>query len=345
MATRPAAPLSNMCSKSNAGCPHFSRSRIGLWVTPSMWYVLSVPPRMAGGESARASARARSAADAAARSAGVQLRELAGIPALRAATELLAEVYRPIDPLPFEMLRAMQHAGNYVGGAYSGSNLIGAAAGLLASDGSLHSHILAVLPASRGRRIGFAVKLHQRAWALDRGITTVTWTFDPLVRRNAHVNLVTLGARADSYIEDFYGPMADDLNAGGPSDRLIVSWPLADDEVASAVEGARPTVPEPGNDTVVLLSAGPGGGPATAPAPALTPRPASGGQNTSGPDGRPARLAVGTPADITALRLRRPELATAWRYAQRETLGRALAAGYRVTGLTASGRYLLEAGE
>jgi predicted GNAT superfamily acetyltransferase len=333
---------------------------------PAVWYVLSVPAssvpaRARAGATARRAAQvadqARAAAAAAAHAAGVEVRKLDDNAALRAAAELFADVWRPVEPVPFELLRAMRHSGTYVGGAYRGTELVGAAAGLLADDGSLHSHILAVRPAARGRRVGFAVKLHQRSWALERGITTVTWTFDPLVRRNAQLNLVTLAARAEGYLEDFYGAMGDDLNAGAPSDRLLVSWPLTEADVAAAAEGARRFAPEPDAQTVLLLSEGAAGEPATAATPDQQVPPAGPAEHGSpagqgGPLGsipRPApgrpplRLAVGTPADITTLRARRPELAAAWRYAQRETLGSALAAGYRITGLTRSGRYLLEA--
>ena len=55
----------------------------------------------------------------------------------------------------------------------------------------------------------------------------VTWTLDPLVSRNAHLNLVTLGARVEHYLVDLYGPMRDGLNRGDPSDRLLVRWELA----------------------------------------------------------------------------------------------------------------------
>ena len=45
---------------------------------------------------------------------------------------------------------------------------------------TLHSHIAGVI---RGpwRNVGFALKLHQRAWALRRGIAEIAWTYDPLV--------------------------------------------------------------------------------------------------------------------------------------------------------------------
>jgi predicted GNAT superfamily acetyltransferase len=252
----------------------------------------------------------------------MDVRELTTAGDLRAASELLAGIWRPTDPMPFEMMRVLQHLGGYISGVYEGDTMIGACAAFPAADGSLHSHITGV--ATRGKGAGFAIKRHQREWALAHGISTITWTFDPLVRRNAYFNLAKLAARATEYLPDFYGEMPDELNAGDPSDRLLLSWDLDTPEVAAAVEGTPPM-------------------PAEAPAPEVMAL-------TSGPDGRPVerdpegapRLAVGTPADIAALRTGDPPLALAWRRAQRAALGGALAAGYRVTGFTRSGHYLLE---
>ena len=59
-------------------------------------------------------------------------------------------------------------------------------AGVDPDDGlHLHSHMLAALPDRRHRGVGYALKLAQRAQALDQGIDLVRWTFDPLVARNA----------------------------------------------------------------------------------------------------------------------------------------------------------------
>src|SRR3712207_7442617 len=65
----------------------------------------------------------------------------------------------------------------------------------------------------------FRSKLHQRAWAIARGVHEVAWTFDPLVARNAWFNLTKLGARATEYLPNFYGPMDDGINGADESDR------------------------------------------------------------------------------------------------------------------------------
>ena len=96
-----------------------------------------------------------------------------------------------------------------------------------------------------GRHVGFALKLHQRAWCLDRGITLLEWTYDPLVARNAYFNLGKLGARVAEYLPDFYGVMGDGINRYDESDRILVHWSLEDAVVVDACAGTplRPVVP------------------------------------------------------------------------------------------------------
>ena len=65
----------------------------------------------------------------------------------------------------------------------------------------------------------------------------MTWTFDPLVRRNAYFNTVKLAARPVNYLVDFYGEMTDEINTGQGSDRLLVQWPLLAPEVVGAASG------------------------------------------------------------------------------------------------------------
>lgn len=71
------------------------------------------------------------------------------------------------------------------------------------------------------------LKQHQREWAFARDVGHITWTFDPLVARNAHFNLRVLGARATEYLVDHYGPMDDGVNRGDETDRIMISWALA----------------------------------------------------------------------------------------------------------------------
>jgi len=164
---------------------------------------------------------------------GVDIREVEGIDELDAVESLFSTIWstgpeRP--PLNREVLRAFAHAGCYVAAAYEGGAMVAASAGFLGGGGAdelhLHSHITGVLPAAQGRHVGMALKLHQRAWCLERGIEVVTWTFDPLVRRNAWFNLHRLGADVVELVPDFYGAMTDGINVGSASDRFVARWSL-----------------------------------------------------------------------------------------------------------------------
>ena len=86
--------------------------------------------------------------------------------------------------------------------------------------------MLAAIPTRRHRGVGYALKLAQRAQALDQGIHVARWTFDPLVARNAWFNMGKLGTVADEFRRGFYGEMADEINRGDRTDRLFVRWDL-----------------------------------------------------------------------------------------------------------------------
>lgn len=161
--------------------------------------------------------------EAAAR-AGVVIRELREIGEFEQVYRLFDEIWHPEPanvPVTVELMAGFAHTGNYVAGAFAGDALVGASVGFLASGEALHSHVTGAVI---GRGVGYALKLHQRAWCRERGLARITWTFDPLVRRNAHFNLVKLGARPEAYLTEFYGAMADAINEGDASDRLLAVW-------------------------------------------------------------------------------------------------------------------------
>lgn len=192
---------------------------------------------------------ALTAAARAASAAGVEVRELADVREQAGAIDLLARVWKRTaenPAVPPELLRALSKAGSYVGGAFADGSLVGVAIAFYTDPErhALHSHITGISTELIGRSVGFALKLHQRAWALGRGIEAIEWTFDPLVARNAHFNLTKLGARPQEYLANFYGAISDGVNSDDETDRLLVSWALRDDEVAARAGGVRPD-PEP----------------------------------------------------------------------------------------------------
>ncbi|MFB6815545.1 GNAT family N-acetyltransferase [Streptomyces sp. NPDC056347] len=270
---------------------------------------------------------ATAAAELAARRAGVTIRELHGLDEMHEACRVLDRIWRPDPERPLitpELLRVFAHCGSYVAGVFQGDRMAGFCLGFLASAG-LHSHIAGVDGGIRGRNVGFAVKQHQRAWALERSISTVTWTFDPLISRNAYFNLAKLGAEPSEYLADFYGVMRDEVNAGAETDRLMVRWELAGEHAVASAAG-RPRVVSAdgaGARTVVALDAAPGG------------RPVVGRQDGD-------TVLVKIPAEAEELRRTDPSLAREWRYALREVLGGLMAEGHTVTGFTRDGWYVID---
>lgn len=277
-------------------------------------------------------AAARAVVDDATATRGIRIEDLHDLRDLDRATDLFDTVWGR-DPeagtiVATEILRAMEHAGCQVSGAFDGARLVGATAAFVGWDGQrphLHSHITGVLPQDQGRGIGWSLKQYQRWWALEHGIDHVRWTYDPLIRRNAVLNLVRLGARAVAYAEDLYGAMADARNRGLPTDRLVVDWDLRERRVQLAAEG-REAEPDLGR----LRHAGA----------EETLRVGSGAVPQLVASDADRRL-VQVPEDIEALREADPDLARAWSAAIREALGSPLRQGFRISGCTRDGWYVL----
>ena len=256
------------------------------------------------------------------RRAGVTLLELRTPAETERAADLLREVWRDREPpVPHNLLRTVQHIGGYVYGAYDESGaLLAASMALLARDG-LHSHITGVVPAGQRRGLGYAVKQHQRLWALQRGLTTISWTCDPLVRRNVTFNLHALGAQVAEYLPDHYGAMTDGVNRGDESDRLEVRWDLLSPQAVQATSGRLPAVDGAGIPFAV--------------------RAAADGLPVSATVVGASRL-VELPRDIEALRLADAAAGLAWRRAVRDAVVPALFEGAVLRGLTCEGALLLE---
>lgn len=177
----------------------------------------------------------------------VTVRQLDQLGELRGIDELFVSVWGPgIPTIGVELLRALSHEGGYVAGAFREETLVGASVGFLGQHHgrlSLHSHATGVSPQARGLNVGRALKLHQRDWAATRGVELITWTFDPLVRRNAWFNIGRLGALPVDYLVDFYGPMSDAINAGDASDRLLMAWEVS----------PTPPITRPADDDCLLI--------------------------------------------------------------------------------------------
>jgi predicted GNAT superfamily acetyltransferase len=260
---------------------------------------------------------ARAALDAAQSRAGVVVRSLTDLSELHDARHIFDAVWPSVaggSQVQANLLRAIVHAGGHASAAYVGDRPVAAAFGFCGrhrgADGTwhdlLHSHMAAVLDEYRDRHIGSALKLHQRVWALEQSIPVITWSFDPLVRRNARLNVLKLGVEVRGYEVNFYGDMDDALNSGDPSDRVFAWW-VVDSERAARAAGDGI---EPLTDFEI--------------------------------ESDDRRFVIELPDDIVALRSTDPDAARQWRLLVRDRLTSAFADGSVIIGIDSTGNYVLE---
>jgi predicted GNAT superfamily acetyltransferase len=255
----------------------------------------------------------------------VTIRELSSVDDVRAAARLLDGIWGGRPVLGAELLRATAMHGGLVLGAFRGEALVGAQmafVGLVEKVPILHSHVTGVAPEAQGEGVGFALKLGQRDWCLSRGIDTVTWTFDPLIARNARFNLHKLGAVANAFLRDFYGPMEDAFNLGERTDRLDVRWELRSPRVEAAAAGRSPAEADAAGATVVLDDRK--------------------GRPVRQESGDAPRRLIRVPFDYQALRGTDSSAATEWRDAVADALEEAMNEGFRAVDFLREGAYVLE---
>jgi predicted GNAT superfamily acetyltransferase len=257
----------------------------------------------------------------------LNIRILDGVTEQNAARYIFDLVWPSEDgtQITSNLLQALTHNGAYVSGAFIEGEIVAAAFAFPGVDEHghhhLHSHMAAVKPEFRDRSIGSAIKWHQRDWALDHGYPRITWTFDPLVRRNAKLNLVKLGARAFEYFPDFYGDLPDALNAGDPTDRAIARWDLESRRVVEASE----------NRFTKIFSVE---------IPVALQNIAGEPVETVIEDGAHEVLCF-VPDDIIDIRATDPARALRWRLALRNQIEPRLDSGWRIEGFTTDGAYFL----
>lgn len=189
--------------------------------------------------------------------ADLEIRTLDTAAEMSAIVTVFQQVWGSVTPIVgVELLRAIAHSGGYVAAAFDSGNIVGASFGFLGRHrgaDALHSHVTGILPGVQHGGVGRSMKTHQRTWAAERGVPWITWTFDPLVRRNAWFNIEVLQVHVAEYLVDFYGPISDSINASDESDRLLVAWPTDESTPRpSAPAGARRILVPTPEDIVVL---------------------------------------------------------------------------------------------
>lgn len=265
----------------------------------------------------------------------IEIRPITGYHEYMACEELQRVVWGAFGAVPYHLLLTVQKNAGLCLGAFDldapAAPLVGFVFGFLArtEDGRLKhaSHLAGVLPAYRNAQVGERLKWAQRDYALAQGLELMTWTFDPLISRNARLNLAKLGAVCCTYVRNIYGPEPEDPQGELPSDRFRVDWWLRAPQVA-----ARHDAP-PALTTAAALRAM---------APLVNPDPQGPTDELSG-----ERCLIQIPVEIEALKASDLPRARAWRYQLRALAEGAFATGFTVTDYArdgAIGLYLLERG-
>ncbi|MCI4066304.1 hypothetical protein MRQ36_28630 [Micromonospora sp. R77] len=261
-------------------------------------------------------------AAAAAFRAGVGIRPIETHADVAAAASVLDRVFAPGGGhhfYPPSLLRNLLAAGAPMLVAWDGDTPVGvvlALPGWTANGRPLvQSGPMAVLPTARGRSVSVALKLAQRAWALERGVSEIRWTFDAMAAVNANLNLRRLGATVAGFIPGYEGLRDADTHTSLPYDRLLVAWRLTGESDTAHSGNAEPVCAVAAVDGLPAL-------------------------NHAWSAARAALVAV--PTDIAALRREDPAAASAWQHVVGAVLQQAVAAGWRVD-WDPCGAYLLTA--
>lgn len=220
--------------------------------------------------------------------------------------------------VPATMLKVTQHIGGVTAGAFDpDGRLLGFVFGMMgAVNGRLvhWSDLLAVHPDARNKGLGRRLKLYQRQLLLPLGVETMFWTYDPLVTKNAYLNIVRLGARPTEYVVDMYGADTHSAMQGGiGTDRFVVAWDLVTDGGANARASAH--AGDAQNAPIVD---------------SLAPESARGAPEL--PDADVVRVEV--PSDIDDVIARDLAVAARLRKTTRRIFTHYLQRGYRVTGFS-----------
>jgi predicted GNAT superfamily acetyltransferase len=175
----------------------------------------------------------------------ISIRAPHGIHELGICVDLQRQIwaYSEIDIVPEQMFTVARESGGQVLLAFDHRKAVGFAlafAGVHDRSVYLHSHMVGVVPDYQNKGIGRLLKFAQRDGAIARGIDLIEWTFDPLQLRNAHFNLVRLGAVVRRYLPNFYGRTSSPLHAGLPTDRLVAEWWIRSARVQDLLDGKLP---------------------------------------------------------------------------------------------------------
>jgi chorismate synthase len=172
--------------------------------------------------------------------ATIVIREIESLAEMHEVERLQKEIWgvEDLEVYPALALKPQKEVGAILIGAFAEGRMVGFVfgfPGILDGETIIHSDMLGIVPEYRSHSLGFLLKRAQREAALKLGVKRITWTFDPLQSRNAHLNFSKLGVIADRYYVDYYGVTSSFLHRFG-TDRLWVTWLLDSERVASRLQ-------------------------------------------------------------------------------------------------------------
>ena len=270
----------------------------------------------------------------------IQIRDLTAIDEFRQVIALEKAIWGYTDEgdlVTVPVFIFTVHRGATLIGAFADGPMVGfayAVVGMKHGKPMLWSHMAGVLPEFRGG-LGYRLKLAQRDRALAQGYDLIEWTFDPMQAMNAHFNFAKLGGVVEEYAPNFYGESTSVLHRGTPTDRVVLSWKIAEPHVVRRLEQQSPELRVKTHEV--------------AEAPIV---------NTTVMEGewrkttkidltiKERRLWIEIPTGFTEMQQRAPDRALAWRMDVRQMFDEYLAKGYRAVDFVLQrdggfGRYLL----
>ena len=172
----------------------------------------------------------------------IVIREIETLAEMREVEDLQREIWgvEDLEVYPALAFKPQKEVGAILIGAFAEGRLVGFVfgfPGILNGETIIHSDMLGIKAAYRSHSLGYLLKRAQREAAMALGVDRITWTFDPLQARNAHLNFNKLGVIADRYYVDYYGVTTSFLHRFG-TDRLWVTWLLKSERVVSRIRSA-----------------------------------------------------------------------------------------------------------
>ena len=230
--------------------------------------------------------------------------------------------------VPLNFFKTAAYNGGLVLGAFDGDRAVGflltipailnqpreGVEGILSGRHKFHSVMMGVHPDYHSRGIGHQLKAAQRQFAIEQGVTLVSWSYEPLLAPNAWLNIARLGGVVDLFEVAFYG----EAN-GWAEDRFMVDWWVTSERVARRLDGAerpQPLAAHLAAGAELIACEWTAEGFPLAPAPQL--------------DCAAETFLLEFPPDLNLIRQRAPEAALAWRHYFREMMLHYLNGPYRV---------------